>query len=140
MVSVILCAGMLYKKYRRHSFCGGGGRRTYHWLTPSLVLLYLILLPAGYHYQGCFLEPLVRFFLLCLILVSFHWNTYEKGIPGIQWLGTETYPIYLWHIIGKIIGVNFGAYYIVSIIWFIFLILMLKIIKKDSSVRLIIGR
>ena len=102
----------------------------HQWL---FIVVFAVLLPVGYKYQDRWYEVLLRFLLLSVIFMGFSVRN-VKRLPIISYLGTETFPIYLWHVAGKLIGEalvgNTWLYYLISAIWVIVLVLILRITVK----------
>ena len=107
--------------------------------------LFILFLPIGFHIQETWWEPLVRYILLCGIFYNINLSQYNVKPIVVGVLGRMTYPIYLWHVIGKIVALYFTHgeynlyYFIFSGFYVVALIVALRI-NKNEKIQFIVGR
>ena len=90
--------------------------------------------------QNNILEPLVRFLLLSIIFAGLKLERKCPKSEFLGFLGMNTYPIYLWHVIGRTLSLNQEYYYIVSVGWVVILFVVVKITETNEPIRKILGR
>lgn len=126
----------------------GGIQSCLIYLKWVLIPVFILLSPLGFVLQNYWYETAVQFFLLALIFCGIDFTKYEnkRACKILCSLGENTFPIYLWHVIGKIIGLSISngiyntVYYIICIIWIVLLLCLLSKSQKYSLLRSIIGR
>ena len=104
------------------------------------IIVFICLLPIGYRNQNNPLEEFIRFLLLGIILLGFTADSLKLNIPFLSYLGKNSYPIYLWHVIGRALSLNTEFYYYITIGWILVLLICLRFLKEDSPIRKFIGR
>ena len=106
------------------------------WLA---LVCFIVFLPIGYYHQGT-TDFAIRFFLLSIVFMGVQWDKVNVRVRFFSKLGRETYPLYLWHVVGCELGALTPYYYLVSFLWVLFLILLLKYLPEASTSRMILGR
>ena len=95
--------------------------------------------------QDAWWEQVVRYLLLCVIFYNINLWKYNVKPSAIGMLGRMTFPIYLWHVIGKIGALYFTHgeynlyYYICSALYVVALVVILRI-NKNEKIRFLVGR
>lgn len=119
---------------------GGVLRRA---IIPAI--LFVLFLPFGFRMQENWWEPLCRYLLLCLIFYNVDLWKYNVEPSAISMIGTMTYPIYLWHVIGKIgalyiTGREYNLYFYICSGLFVVLLIAFLRINKNDKIRFIVGK
>lgn len=122
---------------------GGAGRNAI--ISAVLFIIFLLFLPIGFQIQELRWEPLVRYLLLCEIFYNIDLKQYNVKPSIIGMLGKKTYPIYLWHIIGKIgalhlTGGEYSVFYYGCSGLYVFVLIVFLKMNKNDKIRFFVGR
>lgn len=142
--AVFFLLGMLCRQYAQNKILRAHTRL-------GILLVLIIGIAATFFLQNSSIQSILKWIaslFICLITVSFFkTNVAIASKVGRLFIhmGKNSYPLYLWHVIGKILGTPFlnrnmlALYYVVSIVWTIALILVIRF-RKNKILIDITGR
>ena len=119
---------------------GGGTRRA---IVPAI--LFVLFLPFGFQCQAYWWEKIVRYAILCVSLIHIDLLRYNMRDVMICKLGKTTFPIYLWHVIGKLGALyithgNYNIWYYLIALCYSSVLIIFLIKNKNKKIQGIIGR